>query len=117
MHLRSIWFALVLSRSWSLLCLLCWPTGDGLLDLAVANSQGVNFLYHNEGGGTFTKVTTGPVMMDTGFSRAVAWGDYDGVPPSTHPTATHLYLQYSKRKPYLVQGGDRPLRAEGWGVP
>ena len=50
-----------------------------MLDLTVANSNGVNFLYHNEGGGTFTKVTTGPVVMENVESYDVAWGDYDGV--------------------------------------
>ena len=55
------------------------PTGDGLLDLYVANNGGVNFLYHNEGGGSFSKVTTGDVVTDSGNSRGAAWADYDGL--------------------------------------
>ena len=46
----------------------------------MANYGGVNFLYHNEGGGSFAKVTTGDVAMDSGDSYGAAWGDYDGAP-------------------------------------
>ena len=59
------------------------PTGDGRADLLVANNGGVNFLYHNEGDGTFSKVTTGAVVTDSGDSTAVAFGDYDGPPNTT----------------------------------
>lgn len=51
---------------------------DGWLDIFVANSYGEdNFLYHNEGDGTFTKITTDPIVNDGSSSWAVAWGDYD----------------------------------------
>jgi hypothetical protein len=63
------------SASW------CDYDGDGLLDLVVANSAGlplVNFLYHNDGGGTFTRVTDGPIANDATYpSRCPAWADYD----------------------------------------
>ena len=52
---------------------------DGWLDLFVGNrtlGQG-NFLYHNNGGGTFTKVITGPIVEDRDLNGACAWGDYD----------------------------------------
>jgi len=51
---------------------------DGWLDLYVGNS-GVenNFLYHNEGNGTFTKITTEPLAHDSSRSYSHAWGDYD----------------------------------------
>ncbi|MEO8426498.1 MAG: FG-GAP-like repeat-containing protein [Verrucomicrobiota bacterium] len=52
--------------------------GDGNLDLFVANAGGLNnFLYHNNGDGTFTKITTGTVVNDGGNSTSCAWGDYD----------------------------------------
>ena len=38
----------------------------------------VNCLYHNEGGGSFSKVTTGDVVTDRGKSRGATWADYDG---------------------------------------
>ena len=62
---------------------------DGWLDLFVANvggfdpitldstSPGTNFLYHNNGDGTFTKVTSGSLVNDTGYSVGAAWADYD----------------------------------------
>lgn len=52
---------------------------DGYLDLFVANSAGAfrNFLYHNNGNGTFTKITTGTIVTDTHRSRVGAWADYD----------------------------------------
>ncbi|MBI3417565.1 MAG: VCBS repeat-containing protein [Verrucomicrobia bacterium] len=52
--------------------------GDGNLDLFVSNALGLNnFLYHNNGDGTFTKVTSGSVVNDGGNSTGCAWGDYD----------------------------------------
>jgi hypothetical protein len=54
---------------------------DGWLDLVVC-SGGPNhglkdFLYHNNGDGTFSKVTTGSIANDNGEGAAAAWGDYD----------------------------------------
>lgn len=51
---------------------------DGDLDLFVTNYFSENnFLYRNDGGGNFTKVTTGAVVTDGGASVGSAWGDYD----------------------------------------
>src|SRR5207244_8205932 len=51
---------------------------DGFLDLFVANRSGQrNFLYHNNGDGTFTKITAGNIVTDLGNSEGCAWGDYD----------------------------------------
>ena len=68
------------------------PAGDGLIDLFVANGNGVNFLYHNEGSGSFSKVTTGDVVTDSGASNGAAWADYDG-PPHGQPSGSGLGWQ------------------------
>ena len=51
---------------------------DGDLDLFVANAGNENnFLYQNNGNGSFTKITGGPVVSDGGHSHGSAWADYD----------------------------------------
>jgi hypothetical protein len=50
---------------------------DGDLDLFVANRDGVNFLYRNDGVGGFTKINQGDIVTDVADSNAAAWGDYD----------------------------------------
>lgn len=53
--------------------------GDGLEDLIVVN-QNANFLYHNDGGGAFTRLSAaaaGAISSDTGLFLGAAWGDYD----------------------------------------
>ena len=55
---------------------------DGDLDLYVVNSgSGANFranlLYRNDGGGTLTEITTGPLVNDDTITRQGSWADYD----------------------------------------
>lgn len=57
---------------------------DGDLDLFVANGHHPNpsithknFLYQNNGDGTFTKISTGEIANDEGWSYGAAFGDYD----------------------------------------
>ncbi len=57
---------------------------DGLPDLFIPVGGTVsnplsktNLLYHNDGGGRFTRITTGTVVTDEGNATASAWGDYD----------------------------------------
>jgi hypothetical protein len=49
------------------------------VDLFISNHrQGANnFLFRNNGDGTFTKVAEGPVVNDGGGSTLCAWADYD----------------------------------------
>ncbi len=61
----------------------CWGDydNDGYLDLFIGNdgphSEGYsNFLIHNNGDGTFTKITDGAIN-DSTFIKACAWADYD----------------------------------------
>jgi hypothetical protein len=52
---------------------------DGYDDLFVPinDIDKPNILYHNNGNGTFTKITSGTIVTDLGSSIAGVWGDYD----------------------------------------
>ena len=55
---------------------------DGFLDLFIAVRGGVNLLFHNNGDGTFTRVTTGVIVNENGTWIGASWGDLnnDGFP-------------------------------------
>jgi hypothetical protein len=55
---------------------------DGLLDLFVTDNGpnlggGKNFLFHNEGDRSFSKVAAGAVTNDVGVGYGALWADYD----------------------------------------
>ncbi len=51
---------------------------DGELDLFVTNESNQNEnLYRNNGDGTFTKLSTGPLLTAVGKTMSSSWGDYD----------------------------------------
>lgn len=50
---------------------------DGDLDLLVANQDASNFLYQNNGDGSFTKVASGVIVSDIEDSGGSGWADYD----------------------------------------
>lgn len=51
---------------------------DGDLDLFVANNIGSpNFLYKNNGDGTFAKITDGHIVNYDGYSHGATWTDYN----------------------------------------
>lgn len=49
---------------------------DGRLDLIVSRTAAACLLYHNEGGGTFQRITNDAFNTDTN-AAGVSWGDYD----------------------------------------
>jgi hypothetical protein len=52
---------------------------DGYLDLFVAGFTGPNRLYRNNGDGTCTRITSGPVLSNPSGAaiHGASWGDYD----------------------------------------
>ena len=52
---------------------------DGFVDLYVTNSDSLkqNYLYHNNGDATFTKVLSGDLVTDAYISRCANWIDFD----------------------------------------
>ena len=50
---------------------------DGHVDILVVNYDVSPFLYHNNGNGSFTKVTAGSIVADAASCTGVAWADYD----------------------------------------
>ena len=82
----SAWFARILSgqivTDISSALSASWGDydNDGDVDAFVANGwpQGQNdFLYSNNGNGSFTKITTGDVVTDGAYSLSGGWGDVD----------------------------------------
>lgn len=52
--------------------------GDGYVDIFVANSSDqINFLYQNNGDGSFTRITEGEMVETASNSEGAAWIDYD----------------------------------------
>lgn len=53
---------------------------DGFLDLFITGYSETNRLYRNNGNGTFTKVTSGPMLPrpdQAALEQGAIWGDYD----------------------------------------
>lgn len=52
---------------------------DGFVDLFLAVSYNAtdNVLLHNQGDGTFHRITGNPMVTATGLSAGASWGDYD----------------------------------------
>jgi len=51
---------------------------DGYLDCFVANWYNHNnLMYHNNAGGSFTRITSGAQVNNGGYSETASWGDYN----------------------------------------
>lgn len=69
--------AIVNDQGWSMGAAWADYDRDGFLDLYVANFMEPNCLYHNNGDGTFTKITEGEAVTDNNNSYSTNWADYD----------------------------------------
>ena len=53
---------------------------DGLLDLFVSRGPSAGatpYLYHNDGNGVFTKITSGPISTASMKADGSSWGDFN----------------------------------------
>src|SRR5262249_6345867 len=50
---------------------------DGYLDLVLMNIYQPNYLFHNNGEGSFAEVPDASFVLDLAESRSVTWVDYD----------------------------------------
>src|SRR4029077_15422835 len=50
---------------------------DGFVDLIVGNENGALQLFHNKGNGTFEDIAPAAGVARSGFTKAIAAGDYD----------------------------------------
>ena len=85
--------------------------GDGWLDLYVGNESGSrrnpNQLFRNNGDGTFSDVAPAVGASVVGFTKGVAWGDYD------NDGDPDLYISLM-RQPNVLLANEGPTAGGGW---
>jgi hypothetical protein len=69
--------AIVNDFGWSLGASWADYDRDGFVDLYVANFNGINYLYKNNGDETFTKIITGELVNESAASYGAYWADVD----------------------------------------
>lgn len=109
---------------------------DGFVDLFVPNTglhfePWFNFLYHNDGDGTFTQQTAdvvGPIASDENVSVGAYWGDFDNdgwldlfvhsiiIAPGADPVVSRLYMNGGDGTFAEVNAGDlsNPHHSYSW---
>ncbi len=68
---------IVNDTAWSMGAAWADYDNDGYLDLFVSNFMEPNNLYHNNGDGTFAKITEGEIVTDEFHTYSAAWSDYN----------------------------------------
>jgi hypothetical protein len=90
---------------------------DGDLDLFVSNlGLNPNFLYCNNGDGTFAAVSTGCVVTDIGYSFGSAWGDYDNDGDLDLYVANYVYGVSTENFLYTNDGAGNFERVVGTAI-
>lgn len=74
---RIVTGEIVTDQGWSLGAAWADYDNDGFLDLYVSNFTEPNCLYHNNGNGTFAKITEGEIVTDNYNTYSASWADYD----------------------------------------
>ncbi|RMH72188.1 MAG: T9SS C-terminal target domain-containing protein [Gemmatimonadetes bacterium] len=97
---------------------VCWVDydDDGFTDLFFTNQHGANNrLYHNNGDGTFTPVTSGDLVNDGGNSYGASWGDYDndGLPDVVVANDGHNVLYHNEGDGNFTRVLDSPIATDG----
>ncbi|MBV6654503.1 MAG: VCBS repeat-containing protein [Mameliella sp.] len=73
---------------------------DGYIDLYVANLAAPNYLYHNNGDGTFTDITAEANAQDFGIAMGSLFFDYD------NDGDLDLYLTHDANQPNILYRND-----------
>jgi hypothetical protein len=115
---------------------VCWADydNDGRQDVFITNASSDNALYHNDGGGTFSRVGTStpelePLPTSTSFFASCGWGDYDNdgfvdlavgtadlTFPTPNPNRTLLYRNNGDGTFAKVTDGAVPEEPGGIGI-
>jgi hypothetical protein len=84
---------------------------DGLIDLYVANLAAPNYLYRNNGDGTFTDITAAANAQDFGIAMGSLFFDYD------NDGDLDLYLTHDANQPNILYRNDGTGHFEDVSVP
>lgn len=97
---------IVNDTTWSLGAAWADYDNDGFLDLFVANFMESNNLYHNNGDGTFTKITEGEIVSDSLHTYAAAWSDFNNDGNQDLFVVNYFYTPPEENDCLFVNNGD-----------